>query len=385
MKNQQLILNSADLVSVCKEMSKETFVTVDTEFVRERTYWPILCLVQLGGTNNAYAVDPLAKDMDLTPLFELMLNPKITKVFHAAKQDLEIFLKLMGKLPAPLADTQVMAMISGHGEQVGYESLVQRIAKQNIDKSNRYTDWSKRPLTNAQLDYAIADVTHLRLIYETLLQEARNKGRESWIEELMADLKKPETYIIEPENAWKRLKPRVDKPKFLGVLTHLAAWREGEAQRRDKIRNHILRDEAINEIAATEPRTKGELARIRGLGENNAKGALGAKILEVVEAGLASADTDPISLPKRPKNDNTSNFVVDLLKVLLKARCDENKVASKLVATSADIDAFVRGDKDAIVLKGWRFEIFGREAQQLLQGGLSLGVNKGNLEIHLPV
>ena len=362
MRNPQLIEKTEDLARVCKEMSKETFVTVDTEFVRERTYWPILCLVQLGGTKNAYAVDPLAEGIDLAPLYELMANPKITKVFHAAKQDLEIFLKISGALPTPLADTQIMAMISGHGEQVGYENLVQRIAKERIDKSNRYTDWSKRPLTKAQLDYAIADVTHLRPIYETLLQEARDKGRESWIEELMEDLNNPETYIIAPEDAWKRLKPKIDKPKFLGVLYELAAWREEEAQRRDRIRGHVLRDEAINEIAATQPLTKADLSRIRGLGESTARGAVGSKILSLVEAGLVNAETNPMSLPRRPKNDQNSSFITDLLKVLLKARCDENKVASRLVASSSDIDQFLRGDETAVILNGWRFEIFGRWA-----------------------
>lgn len=369
-----MISDTASLAAFCDSLAAAPYVTVDTEFMREKTYYPQLCLVQVGGPDEAKAIDPLAPGIDLAPLFKLLRDPGILKVFHAARQDIEIFLHLMGDVPAPLFDTQVAAMVCGFGDAVSYENLASQLAKARIDKSMRFTDWSLRPLTEKQIQYALADVTHLRVAYEKLARKLEKNGRTEWLAEEMAELTHPDTYRVLPENAWKRLKPRSSSPKFLGVLKELAAWREREAQERDIPRQRLVRDETLTEIAANHPTTVADLSRTRGLGKGLVEGKMGQAILEAVQRGLKLPDdqipkpADRVDLPRG------LGPVVDLLKVLLKMKCDEHGVASKLVANSADIDAIAADDKaDVPALHGWRRELFGEDALKLKHGRLGLG------------
>ena len=369
-----MIVDSAELAAFCQRLSSAPFVTVDTEFMREKTYYPQLCLVQLAGPDEARAVDPLAPGIDLAPLFALLANANVLKVFHAARQDVEIFLHLSDTVPAPLFDTQVAAMVCGFGDSVGYETLASQLAKARIDKTMRFTDWSLRPLTEKQIQYALADVTHLRVVYEKLVRKLEKNGRIGWLVDEMTELAQPGTYRTAPDDAWKRLKPRSSSPKFLAVLKELAAWREREAQERDIPRQRMLRDETLMEIAAHHPSGVEELARTRGMAKGMVEGRMGAAILEAVKRGLALPE-DQIPKPtERVELPRGLGPVVDLLKVLLKMKCDAHDVASKLVANSADIDA-IAADDDAQVaaLQGWRRELFGNDALALKHGRLALG------------
>lgn len=369
-----MIADSAELAAFCQRLSSAPFVTVDTEFMREKTYYPQLCLVQLAGPDEARAVDPLAPGMDLAPLFQLLANPAVLKVFHAARQDLEIFLNLSGAIPTPLFDTQVAAMVCGFGDSVGYETLASQLAKARIDKSMRFTDWAMRPLTEKQIQYALADVTHLRVVYEKLAKKLEKNGRTAWLGEEMAELCDPNTYRVSPDNAWRRLKPRSSSTKFLAVLKELAAWREREAQERDIPRQRMLRDENLMEIAAHHPATTEELARTRGLGKGMVEGRMGQAILEAVRRGLALPEDQIPKPPERVDLPRGLGPVVDLLKVLLKMQCDAHGVASKLVANSADIEAIAADDNaDVPALHGWRRELFGSAALDLKHGRLGLG------------
>ncbi|MCA1908308.1 MAG: ribonuclease D [Magnetospirillum sp.] len=369
-----MIADSAELAAFCQRLSSAPYITVDTEFMREKTYYPQLCLVQVAGPDEARAVDPLAPGMDLAPLFELLANPNVLKVFHAARQDVEIFLHLSGAVPKPLFDTQVAAMVCGFGDSVGYETLASQLAKARIDKSMRFTDWSLRPLTEKQIQYALADVTHLRVAYEKLVRKLERNGRLEWLSEEMAELANPCTYRTDPENAWKRLKPRSSSPKFLAVLKELAAWREREAQERDIPRQRMLRDETLMEIAAHHPTGVEELARTRGLGKGMVEGRMGAAILDAVQRGLKLPEDQIPKPPERADLPRGLGPVVDLLKVLLKMKCDAQGVASKLVANSADIEAIAADDDaDVPALHGWRRELFGDDALALKHGRLALG------------
>lgn len=369
-----MIADTAELAAFCQRLSSAPYITVDTEFMREKTYYPQLCLVQLAGPDEARAVDPLAPGMDLTPLFALMANPGVLKVFHAARQDVEIFLHLSGAVPAPLFDTQVAAMVCGFGDSVGYETLASQLAKARIDKSMRFTDWSLRPLTEKQVQYALADVTHLRVAYEKLVRKLERNGRLDWLVDEMAELASPDTYRTDPENAWKRLKPRSSSPKFLAVLKELAAWREREAQERDIPRQRMLRDETLMEIAAHHPANVDELARTRGMGKGMVEGRMGTALLDAVKRGLALPDDQIPKPPERVELPRGLGPVVDLLKVLLKMKCDAHGVASKLVANSADIEAIAADDHaDVPALHGWRRDLFGDDALALKHGRLALG------------
>lgn len=369
-----MIADTAELAAFCQRLSSAPYVTVDTEFMREKTYYPQLCLVQLAGPDEARAVDPLAPGMDLSPLFELLANPSILKVFHAARQDVEIFLHLSGSVPNPLFDTQVAAMVCGFGDSVGYETLASQLAKARIDKSMRFTDWSLRPLTEKQIQYALADVTHLRVVYEKLVRKMEKNGRIGWLADEMVELACPDTYRTDPENAWKRLKPRSSSPKFLAVLKELAAWREREAQERDIPRQRMLRDETLMEIAAHHPASVDELARTRGMGKGMVEGRMGTAILEAVKRGLALPEDQIPKPPDRVELPRGLGPVVDLLKVLLKMKCDAEGVASKLVANSADIEAIAADDNaDVQALQGWRRDLFGADALALKHGRLGLG------------
>ena len=379
--HMRTITTTEDLAAFCDEARQHDFVTVDTEFLRERTYYSILCLIQLAmpgeDDSNAVLVDPLSDDLDLAPLYELFRDTSVVKVFHAARQDLEIFYVDAQTFPEPLFDTQVAAMVCGFGEQAGYETLVRKIAKQSLDKSSRFTDWSRRPLTDAQKKYAIADVTHLRQIYLHLKAELKKTGREAWVEEELSILTDPETYIARPQDAWKRIKTRNSSPRFLALLRELAGFREHYAQTRNVPRSRIYKDEALIELASTKPQNMADLSRSRLLMREARKGEIADGILNAIQDGLEcpqdalpQADTSRDKLQVNPA-------LADLLRVLLKARTESSGVASKLIATSSDLDAIAAGRRDVQALKGWRNEVFGKEALRLCDGRIALSA-KGN-------
>jgi ribonuclease D len=377
-----LISDSAELAAFCKRQAKAEFITVDTEFMRDSTYWPKLCLAQVGGPGEAAAVDTLAPGIDLTPLLVLMKNQKVLKVFHSARQDLEIFFLLMDTLPEPIFDSQVAAMVCGFGDSVGYDKLVRKLTGARIDKSKRFTDWSRRPLKQSQIDYALSDVVHLRPVYEKLRRQVENRARTAWLDEEMAVLNSPDTYRLEPETAWRRLKTRSASPRYLALLRALAAWRETEAQRRDVPRNRVLRDEQMFDIAAHHPATAEELSHTRGFSRDAARGRIGQAILAALGEGMAVPEAHCPEPP--PQRDQPAGLgpLVDLLKVLLKLQCERHDVAQKLVASVADLEQ-IAADDDAEVraLTGWRHEIFGKEALALKQGRLGLGMAGKNLAL----
>jgi ribonuclease D len=371
-----LITTTDELSDFRERLRGAAFVTVDTEFLREKTYYPQLCLVQVGGPDEAAAIDPLAPGIDLAPLFDLMDDPGTLKVFHAARQDVEIFLNLTGRIPTPIFDTQIAAMVCGFGESVSYEQLAGRLAGARIDKSSRFTDWSARPLTERQVIYALSDVTHLRPVYEKLEKRIAKSGRSHWLAEEVAILTDPGTYRVDPDLAWRRFRLRSsEKPRFLAVLKELAAWREREAQRKDLPRNRILRDEAVLEIAAHAPTTVDDLARTRGFGRGAAEGRYGQEILQAIARGL-ELPADEVPRPDmRPEPTGGTGPTVELLKVLLKLVCDEAEVAAKLVASSADLEAIATDDEaDVPAMHGWRRELFGDRAIGLKTGRTALAI-----------
>ncbi len=380
-----LISDTTALDAFCKRLRAANYVTVDTEFMREKTYWPILCLLQIAGPDEAAAIDALAPDIDLGPVYELFDDRSVTKVFHAARQDLEIFFHQNGRLPEPVFDTQVAAMVCGFGDAVGYEQLIAKLTKQRVDKSSRFTDWSVRPLSERQIAYALADVTHLRPAYEKLARKLDAQGRAAWIDEEMAVLAASETYDGDPDNAYRRIKARSKSGRFLAVLRELAAWREREAQRRDQPRNRVLRDEALVEIAHHTPKSIKELSRTRGLSAKTAEGGYGAQILEAVERGLAVPEAECPQPESKPDLPHGLGPVTDLLKVLLKMKSEESHVATKLLASSADIDQIAAFGEQADVraMSGWRREVFGNDALELRAGQLALAVD-GNRMVLLP-
>jgi|SRR6185369_7201872 ribonuclease D len=370
-----LITDTARLAEFCARLADEEFVAVDTEFIREKTYYPQVCLIQIAGENEARAVDALAPGLDMTPVYELMRNPRIMKVFHAARQDIEIFMLKMDAVPAPMFDTQVAAMVAGFGEQAGYETLVQALARASIDKSSRFTDWALRPLTEKQVSYALSDVTHLRTVYKKLRERLERSGRQSWVESEMQVLTDPATYRADPREAWRRLRVRSPKPRFLAVLRELAAWRELAAQQRDIPRQRMLRDEALVEIAAHAPKNADELARTRGLSDGLARGKVGSEILAAVTRGVDVPDADTPRMADRADLPRSNGAVAELLRVLLKMRADEHNVAARLIAGGEDLDRLASEDEpDVPALKGWRREIFGEDALALKQGRLALVV-----------
>ncbi len=361
-------------------MAHYPYVTVDTEFQRETTFWPILCVVQLASPDEALAIDALAPGLDLSPLFALMANPHVVKVFHAARQDVEIFWKLAGTVPSPMFDTQVAAMVCGHGEQVSYSELVQSICRAHIDKSSRFTDWQRRPLSQAQIDYAIGDVTYLREIYRALLAQLQSSGRLPWLEDEMRVLTSASTYEQHPERAWERFKNRARKPRDLAVLMDVAAWREAEAQSRDVPRSRVLKDDILVEVALAAPRTQEALGNLRAFPRGMERSKAGEEILAAVERGLAR---DPKTLPKierERRGGGGSAATVELLKVLLRQVADQSGVAGKMIATVDDLEAIAASDKaDVPALQGWRRKLFGERALELKQGRLALTVENGKV------
>lgn len=368
-----LIADTDALTAFCQRQAGANFLAVDTEFMRDKTYWPQLCLVQVAGPEEAAAIDPLAPGMDLAPLLDLMFDERIVKVFHAARQDVEIFYHLTGRIPEPLFDTQVAAMVCGFGEAVSYENLASKLAGARIDKSSRFTDWAQRPLTQRQLTYALSDVTHLRPTYEKLRRRLERSGRGEWLDDEMNVLLEPSTYRLDPAEAWRRFKIRGGSGRFLAVLQEVAAWRERAAQDKDMPRGRILRDEAILEIAAHHPTSVDDLARTRGLGKGLAEGRFGTEILEAVQRGLALPEAE---LPKPPPRQDMPpglGPLCDLLRVLLKMKCEEHDVAQKLVASADDLERIAASDDaDVPALQGWRREVFGQHALALKHGRLGL-------------
>ncbi|MGR3321036.1 MAG: ribonuclease D [Pseudooceanicola sp.] len=379
------LTKTEDLAAFCEEAANHPYVTVDTEFLRERTYYSQLCLVQLAmpgeDDSKAVLVDPLAEELSLDPLYDLFRDTSVVKVFHAARQDLEIFQVDAGVIPAPLFDTQVAAMVCGFGEQVGYETLVKRIARQQLDKSSRFTDWSRRPLSEAQKKYALADVTHLRQIYEFLDAEIRKNGREKWVEEEMEILTNPETYTVRPEDAWQRVRTRTNSGKFLAVLRELARFRESYAQSRNVPRNRVFKDDALIELASTKPQNMGDLSRSRLLLREARKGDIAEGILAAVEAGLAAKPDDYPQVDKSREKMQVNPALADLLRVLLKSKSDAEGVAARLIAPTADLDAMAAGRRDVPALKGWRREVFGNDALRLCEGKVGLAARGEQVQI----
>ena len=373
-----VIADSAALAEFCRHQMRADYVTVDTEFIRDNSYWPQLCVVQIAGPAEAALIDPLVPGMDLQPILELLANREVLKVFHAARQDVEIFFHLTGRVPQPIFDTQVAAMVCGFGEQASLETLAQRLAGISIDKSSRFTDWSHRPLSERQIRYALDDVVHLRPIYERLREQLEQNRRASWLEDEMALLTDPATYRVDPGDAWRRLKVRAGKPRFLAVLKEVAAWREEEAQRRDMPRNRLIRDEALLEIAAHAPTNVQDLARTRGLSRGVAEGRFGQGLIVAVERALAKPEADWPKPEPKPILPQGLAPLIDLLRVLLKSKCEAAGVAQKLVASAADLEAIAADDQAEVpALTGWRRKLFGEDALALKHGALALSA-KGN-------
>ncbi len=333
-----LIVTTAELAALCTRLRSESFVTVDTEFVRERTYWPELCVVQLGGAAETAIVDALAPGIDLAPLGALLADPAVTKVFHAARQDIEIFVLLFGDTPRPLFDTQVAAMVAGFGDQVGYDSLVAALTGGQIDKAHRFSDWAARPLSTAQIAYAAADVTHLRIVYERLSARLVQDGRLGWVVEEMAVLADPATYRPDPETLWERLRPRTGNRRLLGVLRAVVAWREREAQRANIPRGRMLKDESLLELAATMPADAATLARVRGVSRGFAEGRMGAALLAAIAEARALPESDLPEAGPRPDRSRASPALIALLKVLLAAKSEAHRVAPRLIASGDDLE-----------------------------------------------
>ena len=377
-----IIAESSALNTFCRDLRGADFITVDTEFLRDQTYWPKLCLLQIGGPDRAVAVDPLAPGLDLAPVADLLHDESLLKVFHSARQDLEIFFHRFGRLPHPIFDTQIAAMVCGFGDSVGYDTLVRRLTGKRVDKGPRFTDWSRRPLSDAQLHYALGDVIHLRDVYRALAKTMRQRERERWLDEEMDILTSPDTYRLEPETAWRRLKTRSTDRRYLAVLKELATWREHEAQRRDVPRNRVLRDEQLFDIAAQLPRTPEALSRARSINADTARGRFGRAILETVEKGLAVPSEARPQSAGREELPNDLGPVVDILKILLKKVCTERQVAAKLIANGAELERIAAGHRqDVPALNGWRFEIFGKDALRLIDGKLALRILDGKVEL----
>jgi ribonuclease D len=374
-----LITTSSELAEVCARMARHPFVTVDTEFLRETTYYPLLCVAQMASPDEAVVIDALAPGIDLAPFFDLLTNEAVVKVFHAARQDIEIVWNLAKKIPHPIVDSQVAAMVLGYGDSISYDQLVQRITGDQLDKSHRFTDWSRRPLSEAQITYALSDVTHLRDVYIKLAADLKKRERSSWVEAEMDVLTSPDTYRMDPERAWERLKTRVRKPRELAVLIEVAAWREREAQSRDVPRSRVLKDDVVGDIATQAPITIERLGNLRSLPRGFERSRWGDAIIDAVKRGL---ERDPKTLPQldrfRPAPNGAAT--VELLKVLLRMTAERHAVAAKVIATVDELDRIAASDDaDVPALKGWRRELFGEKALALKHGKLALAVEKGRV------
>lgn len=376
-----VITTTEDLAEFTGALRKKPFVAVDTEFMREKTYWPILCLIQAAADGMEAIIDPLADDIDLTPFLDLLTDKKVVKVFHAARQDLEIFYRLVSEVPAPLFDTQIAAMACGFGDQIGYEPLMRTLLKAKIDKGSRFTDWSRRPLTDAQLAYALSDVTHLRDAYPLLKDSLEKRERVHWVEEEMQALNDGDLYHVKPEKAWKRLKLKGVRPKEMGVVMKLAEWREHEAQTRDTPRSRILKDEAIYELARLQPKDAKSLSRARSIPTGFERSKAGGAIIDAIQQGV-QLPKDQLPAMEKPDREKVPSDVLELLKVLLKRQCEAFHVAPKLIASSADLEQIARNNEANVpALSGWRREIFGDAALRLKRGEIALKLNGGSVEM----
>jgi ribonuclease D len=377
----QPITATSELAEACRRTAKHPFVTIDTEFLRETTYYPLLCVAQMACADEAVVIDALAPGIDLSPFYQLMANGKVTKVFHAARQDIEIVWHAAKLIPHPIFDTQVAAMVLGYGDSISYDQLVQRITGDTLDKSHRFTDWTRRPLSEAQLRYATSDVTHLRDVYLKLVEDLRQRGRAEWVEDEMRILTSPETYRAEPENAWQRLKTRVRKPRELAVLIEVAAWREREAQARDVPRSRVLKDEVIADIAVQAPTTAEKLSQLRSLPKGFERSRWGEAIVAAVGRGL-ERDSKTLPRPVRAQHAGNGAAVVELLKVLLRMISESHHVAAKVIATVDDLERIAADDvADVPALKGWRRELFGEKALALKHGKLALAIEKDRVAV----
>ncbi|WP_338700283.1 ribonuclease D [Bradyrhizobium sp. 26S5] len=374
-----LISTTPDLAAACDRLAQHKVITVDTEFLRETTYYPLLCVVQMASADEAVVVDALAPGVDLKPFFDLMSNEAVLKVFHAARQDIEIVWHLSGTIPHPIFDTQVAAMVLGYGDSIAYDQLVDRVTGHRPDKTHRFTDWSRRPLSDEQLHYAVSDVTHLREVFAALDADLRKRDRSEWVSEEMEVLTSPKTYDFHPERAWERLKTRVRKPRELAVLIEVAAWREQEAQSRDVPRSRVLKDDAVGDIATHAPTSLDKLGNLRSLPKGFERSKWGADIIAAVQRGLAR---DQASLPKleKPRNNSNGAATVELLKVLLRMTSERHGVASKVIATVDDLEQIAADDQAEVgALHGWRRELFGEAALKLKHGQLALAIDKGRV------
>ena len=379
-----LITDTDALSAFCDRLSQAEFVTVDTEFMRETTYWAKLCLVQMAGPDEAHCIDPLAPGINLKPLYDLLANPKVLKVFHAGRQDLEIFYTATTQVPTPIFDTQIAAMVCGFGDQVGYETLVSKLAGAHLDKSQRFTDWSQRPLTDRQIKYALGDVTHLRKVYQQLSKKLEKSGRLPWLQEETDTLTDPATYRVEPREAWRRIRARTRAPRLLCVLRELAAWRELTAQAQDMPRQRVAKDDALLELAASMPVTVDDIKRSR-LAKPLASGKYVEGVLSAIAKGRSVPESD---CPKPDRQDNGDNpaprAIVELLKLLLKTKSDTHNVAQRLIATSDDVEAIALSDTaDVPALHGWRRELFGEDALKLKHGKLAIGLSANGKDVEV--
>jgi ribonuclease D len=386
MQKQNPIRNietTEDLAAFCAGLAQERYVTVDTEFLRETTYYPKLCLVQVAGTHDAALIDPLAPGIDLAPFLALMANESVLKVFHAARQDVEIILRLSGHVPKPIFDTQIAAMVCGFGDQVGYEAIARKLANAQIDKSSQFTDWSRRPLTQKQMAYALSDVTHLRTVFEALEKHIAASGRMSWLEGELADLADGQSYVVDPAQSWRRIKARIQSKKQQAALMEVAAWREREAQSRDVPRGRVIKDEAVAEIAIQVPQSREDIQQLRLLGKGNADRSITDGILNAVKSALAS-DLEKIPSPRQKGDEMTpaQEAAAEVLRLALKIVSDNEGIAPKLLSNSAEIDQLAINDEaDVAVLKGWRREAFGEIALDLKHGRAVIGLKDGRAEI----
>jgi len=381
----RIVTNTADLKVLIGELENAPYLALDTEFLRDQTYWPKLCLIQVASPETAAIIDPLATGIDLKPFYELLKNPKIVKVFHAARQDIEIFQQQGGVIPHPLFDTQIAAMVAGYGDAASYETLARSIAKAEIDKSSRFTDWSRRPLTTKQLEYALGDVTHLRKVYEKLDAELKRTHREEWVAEEIAALQNPALYAMDPTVAWKRLKARTTSKRFLAMLAAIAEWREREAQTRDIPRGRVLKDEALLEIAAHPAETAEGLERVRAIPKGFANSRMGKALMEAIEKGRHAQPPEGIEPDRQRRKREPSQAAIDLLKTLLRLRAEEANVAPRLIANADDIESLAAHEDDGVVaLQGWRAEIYGNDAKALRDGHLAIALRNGKAVVVKP-
>ena len=377
-----LITETNELIEACERFSRDSFLAIDTEFMRERTYYPQLCLIQIAGKSEAVTVDALANEISLDPILNLMANNEIIKVFHACRQDMEIFFNLNRRIPFPVFDTQIGAMVCGYGESVSYDKLVRQITGIQIDKSSRFTDWSHRPLSKQQLNYALSDVTHLRTVYESLLNQLEKNGRINWLNEEFQSVLSPKTYDIPLDQIWKRLKIKNGKPRFLILVRELCAFREKEAQNRNTPRNRVIRDDVLLDIAARSPKSSVDLAKVRSLSPQFAEGRLGKSILRVVAEASNIPESDAPQLEKLNKPKPQKSALIELLKVLLKHKSEDNNVAQKLIASTADLEAIAENDNaNVLALNGWRKDVFGADALLLKSGKIALSATGDRIKV----